>query len=320
MTSHARMPLDEEERLQAVRRLGLQTAPTTVSFDRMTQLAARALATPIALISIVDETRQWFLSRRGIQLAATARDASFCAHALMQRRLLVVPDATLDARFATNPLVTGPPHIRAYAGAPIYTRDGYAIGALCVIDVKPRHFEVADVDLLRDYALLVEDFIAAHESTVQANAAQRLKTERERQNNEALRGHLDDLLESQIAGRLLERRMRLITDSVPALIGYWNRNLECEFANEAYRDTLGLVPEEMTGRRMRDLLGDEVFLGAQPHIEAVLAGESQRFQQTHRKPDGTATTFDVRYEPDTDEMGMVRGWCVFVTELKHPGS
>jgi PAS domain S-box-containing protein len=315
MAHLARIPVDEEDRLQAVRRLGLQSAPTTVSFDRMTQLAARALATPIALISVIDETRQWFLSRRGIQLSATARDSSFCAHALMQRRLLIVSDATLDARFATNPLVVGPPYIRAYAGAPIYTRDGYAIGALCVIDVKPRQFEVAEVDLLRDYALLVEDFIAAHESMVQAHAAQRRTQERERHNNEALRMHLDSLLESQIAGRLVERRMRLITDCVPALIGYWNRNLECEFANEAYRDMLGLEPAHMTGRRMRELLGDAVFQGAQPHIEAVLAGSPQRFEQVQRRPDGTRAVFDVRYEPDFDDLGMVRGWCVLVTDI-----
>ncbi|HLY62526.1 MAG TPA: GAF domain-containing protein [Terriglobia bacterium] len=132
------LPINETARLEALRRYEiLDTAPEQ-EFDDLTLLAAQVCDVPIALISLVDSDRQWFKSKIGTTMEGSSREISFCGHAILQPELFVVPDTSTDVRFATNPLVTAEPHIRFYAGAPLTTTEGQAIGTLCVIDRRRR--------------------------------------------------------------------------------------------------------------------------------------------------------------------------------------
>ena len=150
------VPINESERLGSLHTLGIMYTPAEERFDRITRMAARLLGTPIALVSLVAERCQWFKSAQGLAAPETPREVSFCSHAVLQDSLFVVEDATKDERFAANPLVTGHPDIRSYAGQPIHTADGMPIGTLCVIAREPRVFAEPDLDMLRDLAKLVE--------------------------------------------------------------------------------------------------------------------------------------------------------------------
>jgi phosphoribosyl 1,2-cyclic phosphodiesterase/CheY-like chemotaxis protein len=148
----ATIPEDEERRMASLRATRiLDTAPEE-RFDRITRLAAALFNVPIALISLVDENRQWFKSSYGLDTKETARDASFCAHVVYHREPMIVPDTFQDVRFADNPLVINDPRIRFYAGCPLILDDGSCIGSLCLIDTRPRALQDPDLARLHDLA------------------------------------------------------------------------------------------------------------------------------------------------------------------------
>jgi len=148
---------DEEGRLRALNRYDVLDTVAEVPFDKIVALVQQVLNVPICAVSLVDRHRQWFKAQRGLDTCETTRDASFCAHAIKTSEPLIVRDATEDPRFAQNPLVVGPPFIRAYAGIPLRTPEGYNIGSLCAIDTKPREFPETQIAVLDSFAKLVVD-------------------------------------------------------------------------------------------------------------------------------------------------------------------
>ena len=144
----APLPANETERLRALRLYRILDSGTESAFDDFTKLAAAICDTPISLITLIDEQRQWFKSRVGLDAPETPRDVAFCAHAILQEDLFVVEDASLDARFRDNPLVTSDPSIRFYAGAQLQVASGLSLGTLCVIDQQPRKLSPRQIDAL----------------------------------------------------------------------------------------------------------------------------------------------------------------------------
>jgi PAS domain S-box-containing protein len=251
---NAPLPDNEAARLAALRSLEiLDTAPEE-AFDELTALAASICQAPVALISLIDEDRQWFKSRWGWALAATPREGSFCAHTLHEPDLLIVPDATGDPRFADSPLVTTDPKVRFYAGAPLVTSDGHALGALCVMDYQPRSLSAEQAQALRTLGRQVMALVRLRRQLVRrALAEQSLLEERNRLIM------LLDQLPVMVYGLDADGRFCLWNQECERVLGYakeqvlgWTRLqlFERMYPDVAYRDW---VVAQVAGHTYRNL-------------------------------------------------------------------
>ncbi len=218
-------PPDEQQRLAVLRSLRILDTPPEERFDRITRTAQRLFNVPIALISLIDAQRQWFKSCQGLPVSETPRSISFCGHAILADIPLIIPDALLDPRFADNPLVTGEPLIRFYAGQPLIAADGSKLGTLCIIDRAPRQFGEQDIAALCDLAAWAADELNAVEL------------------NEALIKKHDS-----------ETRLRSVLDSVMDGIVTLDEKGMIDSCNPAVERMFGLAAEEIVGRSFSVLM------------------------------------------------------------------
>jgi signal transduction histidine kinase len=221
---------DEAERIAALYELELLDTPREERFDRITRTVQRILGVPIALITLVDVERQWFKSCQGLAETETPRSASFCAHALHSDEIMVVPDSHADPRFVDNPLVTGSPYIRFYAGKPLRSPSGYRLGTLCAIDIEPRGFTHADAVALTDLAHWAElEFTVVTVS--------RAVAERDR----------------------MRRRLQTIADSMGEGLCVLDADRRIERANRALAELTGRSPSELVGTPLDTFLDGDVL-------------------------------------------------------------
>ena len=153
----APMPFNESMRLVSLHSLRILDSEPEQRFDRITRIAKRYFGVDICVVSLVDSVRQSFKSKQGIDASETAREISLCGHAILEEEAFVIEDALLDPRFADNPLVTGEPKVRFYAGYPVHSPDGRRVGTLCIIDRKPGHMSADGRQTLQEFAALVDD-------------------------------------------------------------------------------------------------------------------------------------------------------------------
>jgi PAS domain S-box-containing protein len=256
-------PCNEAARLNALWSYGLLDTPTESIFDEVTALAAGIAQAPISLISLVDKNRQWFKSRHGLpNVRETPRDVALCSHAILRKDPLIVADALNDARFADNPLVSGDPKIRFYAGFPLFTGAGHGLGTLCVIDRVPRTLSDQQIADLRRLAHLV---LALFEA--------RADRDRFKAGHEAL-DHS-------------ELRLRKLIDALPASIAYIDPAQHYVFVNQAYESWFGKPRDSIIGLTVAALMGAEAYAQAKAPLERALKGEAITFEicvaGTHRR-------------------------------------
>ena len=262
-------PPDESFRLEVLRSLRiLDTAPEE-RFDRITRAAAHFFQAPIALVSLVDASRQWFKSRHGLEAAETPRDVSFCGHAILSGEPLVVEDALRDERFADNPLVAGPPFVRFYAGVPLRGPGSARLGTLCVVDRVPRAFTPADAAFLMDMAAWAE-----MELVRQAPGA---------------------ALPEDGPGRW--RHTRILLEALPDLLLRLDRRGVCLEAITRGPESLFGSGSQLVGRGLLDLLPPaEAAAGSQALAEVLDAGEV-RTLEFRLAPGGREGDFEARLVP-----------------------
>ncbi len=297
MTNPILTDLSEAERLALLRSYPLDLQQVTDQLDRLAKLAAQICHTPVALVSIVESDRQVFIGRSGTELEETPRAWSFCTYAMHESQTMTVSDATQDTRFSDNPLVTGAPGIRFYAGEPLRSREGAALGSFCVIDTSPRD-------------ALSEDQESALETLGIAAMAvlEKARTERD----SASLQH-----SAQIEIGYLEQRFQLLADAMPQLVWSTDADGVSDYFNRLWEDYTGIAAEECYGTGWLSCLHPEDRDRAALHWrDAVNADRDYDLEYRVRRHDGVYRWMLVRGMPMRGPDGEITRWIGTCTDIQ----
>ncbi len=283
-------PANETERLAALQRYAVLDTPPEPAFDDLTRLAAQVCGAPISLITLVDGSRQWFKSRVGWETDQTSRDLSFCSHAILQPGLFVVEDASQDEQFSDHPLVRSDPAIRFYAGVPLVTPDGFALGTLCVLDRQPRRLSPEQAGALTTLAaqVMTQLELRRHLAELARNIAQHQRTEERLRTSEAFYETLVETLPQNILRKDLQGRFT--------------------FANRKFCQSIGKELGEIIGKTDFDLFPAD--LAAKYHrddLRVMTTLENLDTVEAHQGPFGEKLFVHVIKSPLYDPAGQVIG-------------
>ncbi|MBO9550301.1 diguanylate cyclase [Pseudomonas sp.] len=290
-------PLNEAARLCFLESLNILDTPAEETFDRITRLASVLLDAPMALVSLVDMNRQWFKSRQGVEVAETTRDVAFCAHALHAEDILVIPDASADPRFEDNPLVTGGPRIRFYAGVPLRFAGELTVGTLCVLDTRPRQVSETELAHLRDLARIVEREMLHRSLALDSGSAVK----------QAEQGALVSS----------EARFHRVFDNSPtskALVGLDGRILE---PNREFCQLLGRAKEWLVLTRLGGLIDPQDLAKLDAPWQQIVAGEQDSLVIEVRlvTPTNGALWSELSVSALRNERGVTEQLVVFVRDV-----
>lgn len=264
-------PENETRRQAALHRFHILGTAREQSFDDLAQLAKLSCNTPMALITLIDEDRQWFKSCLGMEGTETSRDLAFCAYAILRpESVLIVEDTRLDMRFASHPAVTGEPYLRFYAGAPLVTSDGDALGTLCVADTEPRQLSQLQEDTLKLLARQVMQLLQL------------------RATNELVRQYAENF--------------RSLSDSVPVLIAQLDKEGRYVFGNRKYREWFGVEVENLLGKTQQEAFDNDYIKRTRALLQRCYQGEAVHFEE--ELPNGQVLGVD--YVPQRDHLADAR--------------
>jgi PAS domain S-box-containing protein len=280
----APLPSNESERIQALRDAHILDTPTEPEFDDLVALAAESSQAPIALLSLVDRDRQWFKARIGLARPETPRDHAFAAHVIVQQELILVPDTSLDPRFADNPLVTGAPGVRFYAGMPLITSDGFALGSLCIMDTAPRRLDDRQRDTLARLGRLIVGLI---------------ERRREAHGHEAQRKRLQQR----------EASLRSLVNQLPVSVFECDENGWRTSVNDRWCATTGLTPTDAMGMGwLRAVHPDDRERVSQEWQEAIARGRDFHGHYRYIRVDGETAWAEARAVARRDPEGRLTGY------------
>lgn len=291
------LPPDEIERVQLLHALDLLDTEPEPVFDRITRLVSRMLDVPVALVSLVDSDRQWFKSKVGITAAETPRDIAFCSHAILDTKPLLVPDATLDERFADNPLVTGIQRIRFYVGVPIRTTGGLAMGTLCAIDSRPRSLSADQLDVLCDFADMVSKEIQVREAVALSRR---------------------QLVHSQQILEASESRFRSVFERASVGIALVAPNGGWISVNDSLCEIVGYRRDEMLRLTFQDITYPEDLNLDLQILDQLIKGEIDHYQMEKRyvRKDGSLIWISLNVAKKLSDDGRVEYFISVVKDIQ----